>query len=243
MKFSYNGVWDETMRLLRAHGGLLAAIAGVFIFLPTLLVAQLLPPPEQGTLTPVEYFRAFLHYYWDHRLWILIEGFVVMTGSIAILRLVLSAGTTVAAALAFAGVLLAPYSVLALITGLMVGFATILLVVPGLYLAGRLVPAGAAMVAENRRNPIDAIRRSFTLTGGNGWRVLGLVVLVYIAGMVLMLVIQSLAGIVFILAAGQHIGTLLATIVGSAVYAVFLTVLTVLYAAIYRTLAGPGSAA
>ena len=38
MTFSYNAVWEDTGRLLKAHGAQLAAIAGVFIFLPTLLI-------------------------------------------------------------------------------------------------------------------------------------------------------------------------------------------------------------
>src|SRR6185437_17138364 len=45
MRFSYNQVWEDTLRLLRENAALLAAIAGVFLFLPALLVAVLVPPP------------------------------------------------------------------------------------------------------------------------------------------------------------------------------------------------------
>jgi hypothetical protein len=33
MKFSYSAVWNDTVALLRSHGSLLLAIAGVFIFI------------------------------------------------------------------------------------------------------------------------------------------------------------------------------------------------------------------
>ena len=36
---------EDTLKLLRRHAPLLAAIAGVFLFLPALLIAVLLPPP------------------------------------------------------------------------------------------------------------------------------------------------------------------------------------------------------
>src|SRR4051812_38184352 len=51
MSFSYNAVWEDAVRLLRQHAPLLAAIAGVFLFLPALLFAVFLPqptPPQGG---------------------------------------------------------------------------------------------------------------------------------------------------------------------------------------------------
>ena len=38
MKFSYSAVWSDTMRMLRQHGSLLLAVAGVFFLLPGLLL-------------------------------------------------------------------------------------------------------------------------------------------------------------------------------------------------------------
>ena len=50
MKFSYNAVWDLTVSLLRAHFAFAGAIAGVFIFLPTVLLGHLPDSPRLAAL-------------------------------------------------------------------------------------------------------------------------------------------------------------------------------------------------
>ena len=74
-----------------------------------------------------------------------------MVGSAAMLRLVFARGGTVGGALLFAIMLLPAYSTLLVLNGSLVFCGLLLLIVPGLYLWGRLVPAGAAMVAEESR--------------------------------------------------------------------------------------------
>ena len=49
MKISYSAVWADTAALLRSHASLIATVAGVFIFLPGLLVAYFLPQPEPAS--------------------------------------------------------------------------------------------------------------------------------------------------------------------------------------------------
>lgn len=243
MTFSYNAVWDDTGGLLKAHGPLLAAIAGVFVFLPTLLVGYFFPPPEPpaGTEWP-EFVRIFAAYYKQHGLWIILQSFVVMTGTAAMLRLVFAPRVTVAGAIWFGLLLLPAYSILLVMTNVIVFVGLLLLIVPGLYLWGRVLPAGPAMVAEDRRNPIDALKRGFSLSASKGWAVVGLVLLVMIPGAILAWVIQLLIGIVLILAAGQELGMMLTAVVYCALNAALTTVVTMLSAAIYRALAAPETA-
>lgn len=237
-KFTQNAVWADTLRLTRAHWPALIAIAGVFIFLPTLLVNHFFPMPDAPPETAVEVqFQAILDYYRETALWLILQSFVVMIGSAAMLRLVFARGGTVGGALLFAIALLPVYSIMLVLMNLAVGAGFVLLIVPGLYLWGRLIPAGPAMVAEERRNPIDALKRGFALSEGHGWLIVTLYLLVAIPGAILMLAISSLTGIAFILAAGQELGTLLTTIVLCAVQAVLTTLLTMLTAATYRALA------
>jgi putative exporter of polyketide antibiotics len=120
-----------------------------------------------------------------------------------------------------------------------VGIGFFLLVVPGLYIWGRLLVASPAMVAEERRNPIDALKRGFALSAGQGWRILGLYLLVMIPGAILVLIASQLSGILFILVAGQQLGLLLGMIVLCAMSALVATILTMLTAAIYLALAPP----
>jgi uncharacterized BrkB/YihY/UPF0761 family membrane protein len=112
-----------------------------------------------------------------------------------------------------------------------------LLIVPGLYLWGRLLPASAAMVAEERRNPIDALKRGWALSEGHGWLIIGLYLLVAIVAAILMLALSLVTGIAFRAAAGQELGSLLEMIVLCGMQAVAAALLTMLTAAIYRALA------
>ena len=90
------------------------------------------------------------------------------------------------------------------------------------------------------RNPIDALKRCFALTRGNGWAVLGLLLLVCCPAWCSIWAIQQVSGILFILAAGQDLGKLLTAIVYCALNAVVATAADhALRAAIYRALAAP----
>lgn len=237
-KYTQNAVWADTLRLTRTHWGALIAIAGVFVFLPTLLVNHFYPlgdPPQGPDVRAV--LRFYMEYFQQHSLVLVLQSFVTMTGGAAMLRLVFAQGGTVGGAIAFAIALLPTYSILMFLVGLGVGAGAALFLVPGLYLWGRLLTAAPAMVAEQRRNPIDALKRGFALSEGHGWLNLGLYLLVAIPGMVLAFALSKLGGILFILVAGQQTGTLLAEILLCAVQAVVVALLTMLTAALYRALA------
>jgi hypothetical protein len=237
-KFTQNEVWADTLRLTRTHWAALIAIAGVFNFLPVLLVNHFVPWPDPGPdadpVRVVAELGAFLRH---NLIWFVLQSFVVMIGSAAMLRLVFAGNVTVGAALWFGILLLPAYSVMLFFTNFAIGIGLVLLLVPGLYLAGRLLTAGATMVAEDRRHPIETIRRAFALTQGHGWQILGLYLLVALPGAILIFAASSLAGVVLILAAGQEFGQFLTGILVAGLIAVLTTLLTMLSAAIYRALA------
>ena len=238
MKFSYSAVWDDTVRLIRAHGPLIAAIAGVFIFFPSLLLTYLLPPPEGRPGDANEAIRLTIEYYSAAWPWFAAESLLAMVGTLAVLRLIFARNTTVGAALAVGAAFLPFYFLLSLISGFIIGIGLLFLLLPGFYLAGRLVIAGPVMIAENRRNPIDAIGRAFEITKGRGWAIFFLILLVVVAGFVVIMVVNALLGIVFTVIAGADLGRLLVAIVSAATSTGFTMLLVVLYASIYRSLAG-----
>jgi hypothetical protein len=241
MKLSYSAAWDDLTALLKAHGTLIAALAGVFIFLPTLLLGYLLPRPEVSNAA--DFLPALNRYYAANWHWFIASGIVTMLGSLAILLLVFAPkGTSVGGAISRAALFLPFYFLVSLMTGFLLGVAMLFLIVPGLYLFGRLAILGPVMVAEGRKRPLDVIGRTFEVTKGNGWRVLGFFVLVAIAGYVAAGVVNTLFGILFVLAAGKDLGGLLAMIVASATYSALAVVFLLLYAAVYRQLAGRGAA-
>jgi hypothetical protein len=242
MSFSYSAIWDDAVALTRRHAPLVTAIAGVFIFLPALVFAVFLKPDEPQTQDLSRMIELMVQWYEAVAPWLFLQILIAMIGAAAILRLVFAPETTVGGALAFAVALLPFYFLMSLICGLMVTIGAIFLIIPGLYLYGRVATAGAIMVAERRRNPIDAIRRSFELTRGRVWAILGLVLIVAIVGGITIGVATALSGIVFHLIAGRELGDLLTTILSSVLGAGFSTLTILLFAAIYRALVPPTEA-
>lgn len=235
MRFSYSDVWAETMRMMKSHGSLILAVAGVFLFLPTLLTGYLIPAPESGGSDPL---TALVAYYEDNVLWLLLGSLVNAIGAIAIYLLLFDGGgRTVGGAIGAALPILPFYFLVSIIVSVVIGIGLALLIVPGLYLIGRIALAGTAMVAEHRLSPIAALRASWEVTRGRGWATAGLVILVALAGAILSLAITAVLGSVFLLLGGREsVGGLLVLILNSALTAVFYTVLIVLFAAIYQRL-------
>jgi hypothetical protein len=235
MRISYSGIWEDTVRLIRAHASLAAALAGVFLFLPALLIGHFVPMPEVTDANEIvrvvtEHFRANFH-------WMIVSAILSAAGTLAILFLVFrGGGTSVGAAIAAAFGLLLPYFLAVVLTGIPIAIGVLLFLVPGLYLMARFLPIGPVMVAEHERNPIAAIRRTWALTKGHGWAILGLFLLVFVAGLVLMSVVGGLIGLVLHLALPEGLAKFMALIVSTASSTALQVVTIFLYAAIYRAL-------
>lgn len=238
MTFSYSAVWDDTMQLLRRHGSLLLAVAGVFFLLPGLLVAYVFPQPTSASGEDV--VALMVTYYQEHWVWLLLSSIASMIGTIALYLLLFDRqDRTVGGAIAAALPILPFYFLMSLLSGLAIGLGLSLFVLPGLYLLGRLAPASAVMVAEDKRSPFAALSGSWSLTRKRGWKVAGLLLIVVVVGYVLSFIVTAVLGSVFLLALGRDgLGGLLNLILRGAVSAVFITVLIVLLAAIYRALRG-----
>lgn len=242
MKFSYTEVWNDTVRMLLANLAILVALAGVFIFLPNLLVLHFFPPPQD--VAPDDVWNVLMEYWQAILPWALLAQLVQMIGAISILLVLLGKrGSTVGAVIATSLMILPFYFIASFLSGLIIIAGLILLIFPGLYLFGRLVPLGPVVVAEGVRNPIEAIRRAFALSTGNGWAILGLVILIAVAGSVAGRVLVVLVGIVLRLVVGQNIADLLTQIVQALTSSALAMVLVVLFAGLYRALAGEKSAA
>lgn len=241
MNFSYSAVWDDTVRMLKANSSLLAALAGVFLFLPSLLIAYFLP---QQQVSADKAIANFISYMGTNIHWLILTRVVNMVGTLAMLILLFQrAGVTVGAAIGQSLRYLPGYFLASAFSNLMIGAGLLLFLIPGLYLFGRLTPLGPVLVGEERRNPIDAIRRSFQVTKGRGWAIIGLVLIVGIAGFILSFAVTAVTGALLLLIAGKGLGGFLLLILQSAATAALSTILVVLFAAIYRSLASERSAA
>ncbi len=82
------------------------------------------------------------------------------------------------------------------LTGLIVGLGTMFFVIPGIYLFVRLFIAPVS-AARDKKNPLDALSKSWSMTKGQGWPIFIITLLV---GIILLIIDvgASIAGISFI---------------------------------------------
>ena len=238
VKFDMGAAWDDTLQLLKSHTALVGTIAGVFLFLPALAFAWFGPIPieppagadfDQVMATFRESFRQ------------MIPGQVVialatMIGSVAILRLWLSrTGVSVGEALTF-GLMLFPTMLVAqILSGIGIGIGFILLIIPGLYLIGRLALVAPAIADRAIYNPIEAIRTSWDLTRNNGWAVFFFLFLVNLVIVIAALIIGGIVAVIF--GSEPGIGRMLGGFVEAAFGAIGSLVSIAVSAAAYRQLA------
>lgn len=126
---------------------------------------------------------------------------------------------------------------LALLSGLVIGVGFILLIIPGLILMAGLLLGTPALVLEGLPSATRAMGRSWNLTRGHRWRVLGALVVV---GVLLLLPFIAAGGLAASSVSldsdvsGPISTTLLVAVTGAAllqtlIYPLFYCVLTVLY--------------
>lgn len=243
MKISYTALWAEIMALLARNKAIIAAVALALIFVPATLAAlfNVEVPEPGGTPSLAEYGDYLVRSLNANWLGVLLNS---LAGALAVLviMLVLLDGRrpTVGEAFGMALPLFLFFLLLNWFLNLILFAGLLVFVLPGLYLLGRLSVAAAALVAEGKRNPFDAIARSLALTKGAGWRIALFILLIFLVLFVMQLAINgTLGAFLQLLRGGDAMGLpalLLAMIKGA--FATVTTVLTTLIGvALYRQLA------
>lgn len=265
MKLDSNLAWKEASALISANREVLLAIAGVFIVLPSLAFALFYPQPEprQG-MQPAEIMQMMQAYYASALPLmiplILIEG----TGVLAIMALFTdrtrptvgqALGQGAAALLPYIGALLLVGFAFGLAIGLtsalglaigsraLAGIAVIAVLVAYIYVMFRVALLAPVVVVERIRNPIAALRRSWSLSRGNTGRIALFLILVIVAFLVVMVIVMAVIGVILALTLGGSGAKTIAALFSSALGAVLTLYLMAILAAIHRQLAGPSSEA
>ncbi|MGB5484406.1 hypothetical protein [Parasphingorhabdus sp.] len=240
VKLNYMQCWNGAMALLGAHKEAILAIAGVFLFLPTFLFAQFVAQP---ILTGDEDLNGLLAVYTpylnENALAIMASNFVISFGGLAIyLTLAPSRNTTVADDLITALKAFLIYLIANLLTGLLVLPGLFLFVLPGAYIWARLVLAPVVIADRGERNPVGAIKKSWSLTQNNGFSILLFILIIAVTGTITIGAVQAVVGIIVGLATGgagwPFIENLVASLTGTA----FQLVLAVIIMSVYLELTG-----
>lgn len=244
MKLSYTDWWNDIVAILRTNASILLALAGAFVFLPVLaagfLTTPLEPLPEGAT--PSEALARFTEFYAQNWLPQVVVLLLSTLGQLLIFIVLLDARRPrVGEAFGLAAPLFLPFFITSVLVGLILFGGFILLVIPFLYLLGRIQLSNAALVAE-RLNPVAAISRSFALTRGQGWRIFFFVFLVFLVAIVIQAAVSGTVGTALALLAGDAARLSLPKLLLAAIDALFASAFFLLAAALwvtlYRRLAG-----
>jgi hypothetical protein len=267
---SITQAWNETAEFVRREAGLLFPIAFMLVSLPNALLEALTPPapmpgqaPEAGlwllmipvlivasivgniaiaflALRPGTSVGEALRRGLSRMPILLIAGlligivFVILVTILAVIAVMIVPGAMAAAQSGIPGP-----------TMMTVMLLLALVLIPiFLYFGARLMVMTPAAAAETG-GPIQIIGRSWALTGGNVWKLVGFLVLVAILVLVLTGAIRAVSGILFALVAGplEHgsTSTWLVIVVMALVNMLVSAYLTTLIARIYAQLAGTGT--
>ena len=261
---SIGRAWDEAKAALRANRQLIVPVALGMVLLPAVIVSMVEPQVAPGEQPPPGLWMLVA----------LAMIIVMIIGEIAIVLLVNGWRGSVGNAIGQAArrtpiFILAALSLLIpviLLFSLVLAFAAIGSIESGqfdwtslsstgwlllllcfillLYVSVRLLPL-MAVVACEPVGPIGALKRSFLITSGQFWRLLGFLVLLMIAFLIVALTVGAVVGGLVTLAFGRpepwSISLVLIALAGGLVQAGFVMVYSAMLARIYTQL-GAGQA-
>lgn len=265
MRFDSNRAWQDATALVSGNRDVVWALAGVFLVLPSFAVGIFAPPPEASAGASGDALMAQLSAYYDSA-WPWLFGMAVcqVIGTLAMLALftdrtrptvrealtqafrsvVPVVGAQLLAGFAFAVAAMIPIS-LAALTGVQL-LATLVVaacLVALVYGMVRISLVAPVIMVEGERNPVAALKRSWSLTRGNAGRLLLFYALLLIGFGIVILLVGGLADLLLRLVLGMELGGTLGTLVSAALQAVMAIMFMAVYAATHRQLAGTAAPA
>lgn len=263
MKFNMSQAWSEATAMFSANREVLLVVAGIFFFLPSLLVSLMVPNIQAELMSDPEQVTQMMSALWASWGWLF--GLVTLAqivGYLAMLALLRDhARPTVGEALqaGLKGMLpaIGTYFLMILGVSLMMavligaGFAsgstavgaiaTVLALVLFIYLLIKFSLSGPVIALEKVGNPIKVLVRSWQLTKGNSFRLFGFYALLFVCYLVIAMVIGIPVGM-SALVLGTTAGALLNGVVSGAIGAVVTVIFVAILAAVHRQLSGPSAA-
>lgn len=178
--------------LFRRDRALLVRLAAPFLFWPALALGLLIPAPplpDEGVADTTARATAWIdsagQWAGHYGGWYFASYAVGLIGTAALLTLVLGGGRlTVGEALGRALKAAPRYLLAMILVALPVGAGMLLYILPGLYVAGRLLVVGPVLLAERRMAAVGALARSFALTRGVGLPMAALASCTYLGGII-----------------------------------------------------------
>ncbi|MEQ1495950.1 MAG: hypothetical protein ABL912_09375 [Novosphingobium sp.] len=261
-RFDSNRAWQDASAAVAANRDVLAALAGVFVVLPTFALTVLLPMPEPQAGADLDAIlkgtQAYFAEFWP---WYLLAGLINIVGTMALLALFgqtsrPTVGEAIRTGLAAApsgigvqvlqgfllfGVVLAPATILGLSgsPGL-VALGALTGIGIAAWLWARTSLASPAIIVQGVRNPITALQRSFALTKGNAGRLLLFFFLLVLAFVIVTQLSAVVVGLIAQALAGADASTLISALVASVLQGTMSVYLAGAVTISHRQLTGTG---
>jgi hypothetical protein len=253
MTLSVGTAWDETAAVAKREGLSLFPIAFFLLSLPAAILRLVAPVTAPGHLPEAGPWLAFVP----------IVPVASLIGALAISRLALRSGEGGGAALAAGIRRFAPLLGAALLVGLAGAVLAITAVLIAAAIAVPMLPALPVLLAlvvffwvrlmlltpvaaVEPIGPLALIRRSWALTAGNAWRLLGFLLTAAILSLVTLVAAGAVGGIAIRLAAGQpqpgSLALILVLLVSALLQAAVSGLFTTFVARLYAQLAGDSPA-
>jgi len=260
MKFDMGAAWNEAMAMISSNKDVLGIVAGVFFFLPSLMLSVMAPGTElEAAAGDSEQMQAAFMAYFTNNAWLFavvaIAGWI---GSLAVYALLgrqdrVTVGEAITIGLkatlpyflyiiGFALVVVLISAAIGAVAGAIgsgiVGFFLSLLALMALIVIGiRLVLVGPVMAVDGVLNPLAAVQRSWSLIKGNTRRVFVFVILLALAIIVVAIVLGLIFGLIGAMM-GPAAGLWVEGILGGIMGAVFSVTFLAVYSATHRQLSG-----
>jgi hypothetical protein len=264
-KLSISRAWDETREIFRRDGKLITAVALALIVLPQAIASLVAPPGSDGdSASPSG----------GVQLMMLVVFLLSLWGQLAIIRLALGPATTVgdaiqhglrrfpAALAAFVimilgmGILLIPIVIIfATVLGVdttniqpgqasgPLGLLILIIALLLIAISIRFMLVSSVASAENI-GPFAILKRSWSLTAGNYWRLLAFIVLLLIAALALIAAASIVGGLLARLVSSTiepfSLSALIVALISAAAQGVFSVLAAVMLTRIYTQVAGRG---
>lgn len=256
--------WQTATRLVSTNRDMLLAVAGVFFLLPSLAFSVFVPEPQMAEGMSPEKMMQVMAEAWTSALPLLIVvSLLQMAGTVTVLVIMTDpARPTVGQSIQRGFAALLPYFLAQIIASVALCVAFLLLVgIPALtglkalaaigviaafvtmiWASVRMALVAPVLAIEAERNPVQALRRSWTLTRGNSARLLAFFILAGIVFAVVYGLAMMLVGIVLVLTSGDVIKLVLSAAVSSAITSTALIYFIAMLTSVYRQVAGPNQA-
>lgn len=255
MRLDTTQVWRDASATIGANREVLAVLAGVFFFLPSLAVGLFLPPPEPPAgAEPKQILALMGEFYQTAAPYMLANALVQTLGQLAVLVLITrSERLTVGEALREGSSSLLPYigaqllvtfgtmlavGVVLLLGGLSGSVALVIGLVAAVYIGMRFILVPPVIMIDRLRNPVEILRRSWALTQGNVGPMLLFLFLLILAMVVIGAVAGGIVGIVLALVGGAEAVRIGSAAVSALVGAGMTLVIVASFVSMHRQLAG-----